>query len=635
MKTNHVAIEWDLPRLEYLIKELTAIRSDMLGLEADFADQVARSHGAHRRSAVNLLHYLALRRHDVRQLQEKLASLGLSSLGRTEAHVMATVNAVLKILHHLNGRPWQMPEQCAAGVGFAEGKELLDAHTRQLLGANRTHRRVRVMVTMPSEAADDYLLVRELLAHGMDCMRINCAHDDPPAWARMVAHLQRAKRELARECRVLMDLAGPKLRTGALEPGPQVVEWHPRRGVTGEVTSKALIWLTPDAARVPPPLAVDACIPVPEEWLAALVVGDKIDFTDARGSSRSLRVTATAGEGRWAECNQTAYVVPGTALAVVTASGADAAVANVGELPPVEQAIPLNKGDSLILTREPLPGKPATFDASGRLLSPAIISCTLPEIFSQVRAGERIWFDDGKIGGMIRHVGKAQIQVEIVQTKPKGDKLTADKGINLPDSRLHLPALTAKDLQDLPFIVAHADLVGMSFVRDPRDIYDLQSRLEQLGGQRLGIVLKIETRQAFERLPNLVLAVMRHHTAGVMIARGDLAVECGYERLAEVQEEILWISEAAHMPVIWATQVLETLAKKGQPSRAEITDAAMGERAECVMLNKGPHMVEAVRVLDDILGRMQAHQNKKMSQLRSLHLSPVHDSAEEPSPVNG
>src|SRR5208337_1823613 len=96
MKTNHVAIEWDQPKLESLIKELAAIRSDMLGLETDFADQLARSHETHRRSAANLLHYLALRRHDVRQLQEKLASLGLSSLGRTEAHVMATINAVLK-----------------------------------------------------------------------------------------------------------------------------------------------------------------------------------------------------------------------------------------------------------------------------------------------------------------------------------------------------------------------------------------------------------------------------------------------------------------------------------------------------------------------------------------------------------
>jgi len=104
-----------------------------------------------------------------------------------------------------------------------------------------------------------------------------------------------------------------------------------------------------------------------------------------------------------------------------------------------------------------------------------------------------------------------------------------------------------------------------------------------------------------------------------MIARGDLLVEIGYERLAEVQEEILWLCEAAHVPVVWATQVLEGLAQKGLPSRAEITDAAMGGRAECVMLNKGPHIVEAVRVLDSILQRMQAHQSKKSSRLRRLH----------------
>jgi pyruvate kinase len=89
-----------------------------------------------------------------------------------------------------------------------------------------------------------------------------------------------------------------------------------------------------------------------------------------------------------------------------------------------------------------------------------------------------------------------------------------------------------------------------------------------------------------------------------------------------VQEELLWACEAAHMPVVWATQVLETLAKTGQPSRAEITDAAMGGRAECVMLNKGPYVHEAVRLLDDILRRMQAHQSKKRSLLRALHFLP-------------
>jgi pyruvate kinase len=106
-----------------------------------------------------------------------------------------------------------------------------------------------------------------------------------------------------------------------------------------------------------------------------------------------------------------------------------------------------------------------------------------------------------------------------------------------------------------------------------------------------------------------------------MIARGDLAVECGFERLAEVQEEILWICEAAHVPVIWATQVLETLAQEGMPSRAEVTDTAMGHRAECVMLNKGDHVLTAVRVLEDILRRMQAHQVKKRAMLRELLLA--------------
>jgi len=104
----------------------------------------------------------------------------------------------------------------------------------------------------------------------------------------------------------------------------------------------------------------------------------------------------------------------------------------------------------------------------------------------------------------------------------------------------------------------------------------------------------------------------------VMIARGDLAVECGYERLAELQEEILWLCEAAHLPVIWATEVLDQLARTGQPSRAEITDAAMSQRAECVMLNKGPHVDVAITVLDDILRRMSGHQRKKTALLRPL-----------------
>jgi pyruvate kinase len=139
-----------------------------------------------------------------------------------------------------------------------------------------------------------------------------------------------------------------------------------------------------------------------------------------------------------------------------------------------------------------------------------------------------------------------------------------------------------------------------------------------MGGAGLGIVLKIETVRGFERLPEMLLAAMAFERIGVMVARGDLAVECGFERLSEVQEEILWLCEAAHVPAIWATQVLDQLARTGQPSRAEISDAIMAGRAECVMLNKGPHISAAVAALDDILGRMDSYQHKKTALLRRL-----------------
>jgi pyruvate kinase len=192
--------------------------------------------------------------------------------------------------------------------------------------------------------------------------------------------------------------------------------------------------------------------------------------------------------------------------------------------------------------------------------------------------------------------------------------------------------MTDKDLEDLSFVAQHADVIELSFANTAQDVESLQQHLAQLGSRQPAIVLKIETRRGFEDLPDMLLSAMQAPCCGVMIARGDLAVECGFERLAEVQEEILWICEAAHVPVIWATQVLETLARVGMPSRAEITDAAMGHRAECVMLNKGPHVVSAVRVLDDILRRMQAHQAKKSAMLRELHLA--HARPEQPLPAD-
>lgn len=610
--------------IEGILGELAAIRLNMVAGLAMSQPHLAKVHANYRDSARNLLHYLALRRHDLRPLQLRLAALGLSSLGRAESHVLATVNEVLSVLHRLVQRTWKAAPEEDAVIDFAHGERLLTVHTDALLGPATAGRNVRIMVTMPSEAADDYLLVHNLLKQGMDCMRINCAHDDAAAWARMVEHLRQAGKSLGRSCRIVMDLAGPKLRTGPLEPGPAVVRIRPSRDAYGRVTAPARVWLTSEQSPQLPPSPASACLPVPSTWLAHLLIGEFAKFTDARGAKRAFKIVDVTDHGCWAEATKAAYIAPGTTLRHERGVGKpDGRECRIGALPPGENTLSLQKGDLLILTRDLKPGRPATYDSAAKILTPAVIGCTIAAVFDDVRAGESIWFDDGKIGGVVEKVEEARVLVRITHDLLKAVKLRADKGINLPESQLRLAAMSVKDIEDLSFVAQHADIVELSFANSAQDVESLQQHLTSLGGRQPAIVLKIETRRGFENLPDMLMTAMRGPCCGVMIARGDLAVECGFERLAEVQEEILWICEAAHVPVIWATQVLETLAQKGMPSRAEITDAAMGRRAECVMLNKGPYVVSAVRVLDDILRRMQAHQAKNRSMLRELHLAHV------------
>jgi pyruvate kinase len=256
------------------------------------------------------------------------------------------------------------------------------------------------------------------------------------------------------------------------------------------------------------------------------------------------------------------------------------------------------------------------------------VSCSIPEILDQLEVDHTVWIDDGKIGTVVLNThytdgqGHQGVLLQVKQVKPNGAKLKPDKGLNFPDTILQIDPLTQKDRQDLDFVATHADLIGYSFVQTAADIRHLQRELQQRLGDRStvpGIIAKIETPIAVRHLPELIVQTAGTQPFGVMIARGDLAIEIGYQRMAEIQEEILWICEAAHVPVIWATQVLESLVKTGVPSRGEITDAAMAERAECVMLNKGEFILAAVKILDDVLIRMQAHQLKKTAQLRALH----------------
>jgi len=605
-----------------LAEELKSIRKQMISLAESSDDIFCGIDPAYKESARNLLHYLAFRRHDLRKLQAELAELGLSSLGRSESHVLATIDAVLVTLWRLAGHSIELNNLDDNRLDFQSARHLLEEHTKTLLGPTPKGRNVHIMVTMPSAAADDYELVFNLLTNGMDCMRINCAHDDPETWSRMIENLRRAQGQTQIQCKIIMDVPGPKLRTGSLKPGPAVMKYRPKRNAFGEVTKAADVFLTArENLEILTTAMSETVIPVPSWWLEKLDIGDTIQFTDSRGSKRSMKVTEATEHGFWAESKKTAYVTPGTILSYRKEQASEECSAEVCDFPPRANFIALNPGNLLILTRDSALGTPAKYDESGNLISPARISCAIPEVLDDVQVDEPVWFDDGKIGGVVEDKDSECLKIRITQTGARTGKLGCDKGINLPESKLRLPAITERDIPIIEFIVNNADILALSFANRPEDIRCLRQLIKNTGGGQPSIVLKIETKRGFENLPAIILEAMKTFSCGVMIARGDLAVEAGFERLAEVQEEILWLCEAAHIPVIWATQVLESLAKQGAPTRAEISDAVMGHRAECVMLNKGPHILQALTALDDILKRMETHQFKKMSMLRELKLA--------------
>jgi pyruvate kinase len=449
-------------------------------------------------SALNLAHYLALRKRDLRPLQQALSPWGLSSLGRSEAHVMASLEAVVATLTLIAKPQTEAQHRHPALHRFTRGERALRRNIGAIFGPSSHDRHVRIMVTLPTEAAADYVFVRDLVVRGMDCARINCAHDDAAVWGAMIEHVRRAERETELRCRVMMDLGGPKARTGKV--------------------------IIPEKRRV-------------------------------------------------------------------------------------------HIGDQILLTRTP--------PQADKYPAYAIqVQSLLPEALDAVKAGQHVWIDDGKLGARVEVVLPEGAVLRVTNAGPDGEKLRSEKGLNFPESDLELDPLTQEDLAALDFVAHHADLIGYSFVQEGRDMArfqdELAKRLPQERARQIGVIAKIETQRAVRNLPEILIQAAGKQPFGVMIARGDLAVELGFQRLAEMQEQLLWICEAAHAPVIWATQVLESYVKKGVPTRAEMTDAAMSARADCVMLNKGAFIGEAVTLLDDVLKRMQEHQVKKTAQLRAL-----------------
>jgi pyruvate kinase len=573
-------------------------------------------------SASNLAHYLAMRQFDLRHLQDRLAQAGLSSLGRAEASVLSTMDSLIDILKRATEKYYLPDENKTSEYGFNLGRQLLKQHTIELFGPFPEHGRAHVMVTLPTEASRDYLLVSSLLEKGMTCARINCAHDDLVIWEGMIKNIRRAEIETRHSCRILMDLAGHKIRTGSIELGPSIHHIRVQKDRTGKVVAPGYLILTSN----PESPSLDNTlfrVPIPKLLHKKLVPGMHIGFMSSQDKPRYLKVEKALSDTDWlVSCEKTAYLVPGCAVTLTTKHQSDNQTSvnqfTLGEFTGEPLDIRVFKNQLLLLTNGNINGKPAEQDEN-ILIHPAQIGCTLSSLIDKLKVGQPVWIDDGKLGAVVEAVTEQGALLRVTVAKAGGVRIQSDKGINFPEAEFNLPSLTQKDLIDLDFICVHADLVGFSFVETLVDMECLMSELTKRNASKLPIIAKIETNHAVKNLPDIVLGTIGRHNLGIMIARGDLAVELGSARLAEIQEEILWLCEAAHVPVIWATQVLESITKKGTRSRPEFTDAAMAVRAECVMLNKGPYILDAIGALVSVMVRMHEHQRKKFSRLRALH----------------
>jgi pyruvate kinase len=563
----------------------------------------------------NFLAYLALRENDLSKLQMSLADEGLSSLGRLEAHVLESIE---RVLSHMSVAP---VETKLVKISGAVASSILADRSRTLLGRPRDGRRTRIMVTLDPATMYQPEMLEQLLLSGMDIARINCAHDTPREWGMLIGAIRTAEERLiqrdkgiGRSCRILMDVAGPKIRTGSLSLEVRPLKLSVPKDALGR-TTKFYEGVLDCEAKLTEKLQLTGMMPTftiaikNQGSLAQIEVGERLRFQDARGRTRTLAVLerVTPSKVR-VGLAKTAYLEED--LEISCESGGTLVT---GPTKPQPVDLWVNAGDKLRLYRDP---KRLGHVASKE--EPAGISCTFPEALVSVKIGDQVFIDDGKIGAIVREINDDFITLEVASPEDSSASIKPEKGLNLPDSRIDLSALTPEDVKDLNFIVEHATAIGLSFVHRPSDIYDLSSALKKLGHEDLGIIAKIETKEAVHNLAEILLAGLTLPKFGVLIARGDLAVEVGFENLAFVQEDILCMCEAAHVPVIFATQVLETLAKSGLPSRAEITDAAMGTRAECVMLNKGPHIVEAVKTLSGLLSVEERHQMKKRQIFREF-----------------
>ena len=217
-----------------------------------------------------------------------------------------------------------------------------------------------------------------------------------------------------------------------------------------------------------------------------------------------------------------------------------------------------------------------------------------------VKSGERILLDDGKL---IFEVESTDGQSEVIASVVQGGPLKSNKGVNLPNTEVSLPALTEKDVKDAVFAIEQGvDWIALSFVRYKEDLIDLKKLIKKHGSYEIPIISKIEKPQALDNIDEII-----NHSNGLMVARGDLGVEVPAEQVPLVQKNLVLKAKAARIPVIIATQMMESMIDGLTPSRAEVNDVANSvmDGADAVMLSGetsvGKYPVEVIQTMRKIV----------------------------------
>ncbi len=555
----------------------------------------------HRLSALNLAHYIGLRKQDVRALQLELAATGLSSLGRCEGHVYDTVN---QLCAWLSGAGLQKVTATHGDYPDAVTAErLLHNNARALFGPKPGDRHVYIMVTAPDSATATAAWADGLIKAGANLLRINGAHESPAEWQQIAQQFRERAAALRTPVRIVVDLPGPKLRVEIRQHERGVNHVPRRKDEQGRTLGASLVELASECTG-------KNQIPLPAEWLPHLLVGDTLELTDPSGRKLPLTVVEASPHGASAECWHSLYVIGGLPVAW-RRGAAQLGQGVIGLVPDTPRQVVFSEGDRFFV------------GDTGHSEESHEVSLFLPEpgVLAKVQVGERVILDDGRIVAVAEAHQDGGLLCRVTETVKASARLHNGKGIAFPDSNVVLESLGSEDEHALSFALECADAVEVSFVNSAADVDRVGERIRLAGRPGFGMILKLETQTAMRNLPSILFEALKHHPVGLMIARGDLAVDVGFGRLAEMQEELLWFGEACHLPVIWATQVLESVARSGLPTRAEVTDAAMAMRAECVMLNKGPYIATANRLLADIIRKMEAHQYKKRSLFRPLSVA--------------